>query len=361
MKKKDLEKQKNLTSKERKELRRKELEVQESKKPIEKNDEVNFDDSIETQDLSLVSTAEVGAVDLGTSANSFTRSRILFIIFSGLLAIALILTAIFVPISVANRRYAHILNPQGERAPVVSFILSNGERVSIVVYDHIAPHTATNFIYLARIGFFNGTIIFDTSNNFVRFGQFEDDTFRNFRTTNSDFLARNNTIEILANNVTIEQFQVNNIFDFSIISEPATNNALRETDRGIVSSMHNFSGVDFQISTNNNATLILNDNRPGSTATFVPQGIPFGRLTGESLAVVDAIVAAPQNQTSRHFFFSPPIETIYIANTRVYNLDFWGKWRTFNWSTYFTQNSIAIQWRGATSWRRARCPLSMHP
>ena len=343
--------QNNLTAAERKEKRRLEQEKQSLRSSVAKKDDSATFKSNAASDASQESVSDaVGAVETGFGQRELNRKKFWVIFTVGAMALIMILFAILVPFVIApNLRFRDIEHP------VIVFTLSNGDRIEIVVYENVMPHTASNFIHLARIGFFNDTIIFDATNGFVRFGQFEDATFNNHRTLNPDFLRRVNDITLPQEYVDRDTFD--SPFDFRI--NETAQPGLRANDRGRVSLIHNFSGTDFQISTRMNAVTLQQTSRPGANDTLDLQGRVFGHVTNSSLDALDRInlLAQPHDaRVSDHPFFTPTSEIIYIRRTNWYNLDFWGKWRTFNWDEHFgrVENRAAISWHGGSGWGNPR-------
>jgi len=351
MKKKNRYQQNTLTAKERKEQRRL-AEEKQSKKS----------DAVATTELkSEVKKSEpesdvIGAVETGFGQAVMSRNKLWVIIAAGFMALIMILFAILIPTVIApSVRFGNIPHT------VVVFQLSTREQIEIIVYDDAMPHTATNFVHLARMGFFNDTVIFDTSYNFVRFGQYEDTTFRNFRTRNQSFINRNVRNMTLPDRFHGEQFfDGDSPFDFRINETPISYRVA--TRPGYISAMHTFSGTDFQISAgdinSDQARTSLPNNRTGQTDSLDVGGRVFGHVTPTSMEVIERIAARDnRGVSSAHPFFIPPREAIRIVNTRVYNLDFWGKWRTFSWDNYFQWNSelqshaSIISWVGGSSWR----------
>jgi len=367
MKNKKEPQQNTLTSAQRKELRRQELEKQTSNGAAAKTQE--------PQDLPIAPKPEeqsdvIGAVETGFGQSTLSRNKLWIIITAAVAALIMILFAILIPFVIAPRlRYSHI-----PHHAVVEFTLNTRDpntnardRIAIVVYHGEVPHTSINFIHLARMGFFNDTIIFDTSHNFVRFGQYEDATFRSFRTRNEDFINRNarHMARPLAYHnwnpeehaTQIRPFDGDSPFDFRITQDSNVSH-LRDTNEGVVSLMTQFSSTDFQISLGSfggiQPLVQLPTHRQPSTDTPLNlTGRPFGHVTSDTMPVVQRIAQMAQvdSAAAPHPFFRPPQESVRIVSTRVYNIDFWGKWRTFSWNDYFAENRDDFSWVGGSSFR----------
>ncbi|MCL2847840.1 MAG: peptidylprolyl isomerase [Firmicutes bacterium] len=373
MKKKKQDKAKVLTANERKELRRKELEMKQGKSAKliykkETQDELvtsqvvfggEFSENAQDSNIAAFSNNEnFGANDNITTANGTAtatknppnlKTLITIMVVSVFLIAGLIVSAILVPRCLYNP-FTHIENP------VVRFTLNTGEQIDIVVFENEVPHAATNFLYLARIGFFNDTIIFDSTHYTVRFGQFEDNTFRSFRTTNQSFL--NGLPPRYLPSLTPERAnhatQNWSPFDYRVALDVGTEALFniggvqrrnRFNERGLVSAINSLSHTEFQIATVPNAIPnIMQSHRPANTPgggrTLNMPGRFIGEVTGSSLEVLDRIANLPQQASgiSPHPLFRPPVEeggsNIYIRSTEVLNENTDG-WRNFSWDEYF--------------------------
>jgi len=359
--KKKQNKAKALTANERKELRRKELEKEQgrsSKQHATTSATVQSDwsnDFAETPTNTQDTSQTFDLASDGTAvATKPPRKHFWWIIITAVFLAAILITmGILIPtVIMRDDEWSHIPNP------VVVFTLNTGEQIEIIVWERELPHAATNFLHLARIGFFNDTILFDTTHNFVRFGQFEDNTFRNFRTANQRFLngLRSRDMPTLPDTHANHATQNWSPFDYRIAQDTEStatevHNGIqrrnRFNERGFVSNIFNMSGTEFQIATRYDAIVQQQSNRPATvTGTRDMRGRFIGEVTGDSLYVLDRIVGLEQEMTE-HPFFNPPVENggnIYIRSTRIHNLSFWGKWRTFNWDRYFIGPPSRVTW-----------------
>lgn len=101
-------------------------------------------------------------------AEQSARHRNYFI--TVIVALALIITvAVAVPVVMS-------CNYMFEDNPVAVFEFESGGKIYKVEYEIFitdCPNAANNFIYLASIGFFDGTIVYDTQNEQVRIGGYD--------------------------------------------------------------------------------------------------------------------------------------------------------------------------------------------
>jgi len=368
------EKRNILTSKERKEQRRQEELKASGKKPASPSSSDNQEvlqtnPVIEPDEPSGV----VGAVETGFGQTTFNRNKLWIIITAGVMALIMVLFAILIPTVIApsmrfrDTHHAVVVFTLNTRDPVTN----RRDRIEIIVYQDVVQHTSINFIHLARMGFFNDTIIFDTTGNFVRFGQFEDNTFTNFRTRNEEFIRRSvrnmprPSYDRDETQMTQGNFTGDSPFDYRITGDTGEAGHL-STGAGVISLMHTFSGTDFKISAGNldggPPIADIRDNRPPHTATLNMPGRPFGHITIDTMPVVIRLAQMNTMQNSPHRFFTPPQtengESVRIVSTNVYNIDFWGKWRTFNWNEYFSrpENAGSINMVGGSGWHAPNDP-----
>lgn len=132
-----------------------------------------------------------------------TRNRILLIAVPVILAIIIIVSVVIPVWFYSDYRYA--------KNPVVVMNLSNGMTLKYEVYAADAPNLATNFLFLCRIGYFDGNIIFDTQQLLVRFGGYyiEDGKYAHRKDDNALISATSKYFKDNANKETQFKYKVN--------------------------------------------------------------------------------------------------------------------------------------------------------
>ena len=363
MKKKKIEQQKSLTAKERKELRR---ANDPSYDKSVKKDEVILDNDaefeVDVDDEALVADEPVKK---GFKA-FFKKDNALFVAIASVgafFAVALIIIgSMFYPVFYPLIRYRDIDNP------VAVIRLSTGERIELVILEDQVPNASTMFIYLARIGFFDGVIIHDTTNNYVRFGQHTNpDALNSFQYMRSRDTSFTNRIEDIT---PPENAMGSSKFDFRMqdsrenhdSNNAAATHVNKFDQEGWISLVYSLSGVDFQINAVTGSQHTIPPINPGPQAqTKNLLARPFGHTFDErSTEVVQRIAKLPKiEDAARHNFWRMPnnnpdphtqsnIQAIRIRDIRIHNLDYWGKWRTFNWDNYFQPADAIhrVNWHG---------------
>lgn len=97
-------------------------------------------------------------------------AKIIITVIVAVVGVGGILAGILVPIALGTREFTDEegVNPQA------TIRLSNGMELNFDIYESDCPNAATNFIWLASIGYFNDVILFDSQQGFVRFGGWTD-------------------------------------------------------------------------------------------------------------------------------------------------------------------------------------------
>lgn len=242
-----------------------------------------------------------------------------------LLAAALIATAIALPVVMARRKYAYV------GRPVAEISLDNGMTLTFEIFEDSCPVAATNFLYLARIGYFDGTIIFDSQNNWVRFGGFEDTASRSQRRNNEAFCDGVSDVP--------RDDDGDGAFTYRLKSDTSSDAKNLTRQAGVLSFMYGETATEFQVAAIDNAQT----NRPGSSSSLSLTAV--GRaLDDETLMNIAAIAALSRLESSAdghtlHSYWRAPVTSsesvtlIRIQSVKLYNLSK-AKWKHFNFTTY---------------------------
>ncbi|MDE7394977.1 MAG: peptidylprolyl isomerase, partial [Clostridiales bacterium] len=159
----------SLTAKERKELRRAEREKANKKSKEDRAPEV---ESVEpTEGGEAVAPQE-----------KINKKSLWILICSVTLGLLIILLAILLPFVIKN---------DNSKYPRAVIKLRDGRQIEMVIWEEDCPIAATNFIFLAKIGFFDGTIFYDVKpeRNYMRIGNFTGYSSNENKTDNEAFLA----------------------------------------------------------------------------------------------------------------------------------------------------------------------------
>lgn len=312
-------KKNSLTSKERKELRQGGGDKK-SKKLIE---EPVYDEN---------GVAIVQAKDPKIAA----RKR-MFIGIALLVAAVLVITSLILAFTVIpNTIYSHIDNP------VAVIYLDNGDTIEFEIFETEVPDQATNFLYLCKIGFFDDTIIFDTTSEYVRFGQYE--SYDSYKSENIEFLA---TVDDI-----VPSYSGADIFDYRMKNSDSSSTSTGYIDKssevGYLSLCEDISGTEFQICTSKNEQQVINA-KDGSSDQLDMSGYSLGQcLNEQSRTVCEKIAAMEVNVDNGHNYWTGPAETIKITKVKLYNMDS-EKWDDFNWTEYFDDDTSKVYWYYGTS------------
>ncbi len=248
------------------------------------------------------------------------RKTVLVITAVILAAVILITTAILLPILFTTvYRYRDINNP------VARMELSNGMVLEYEIFEDTCPIAASNFIFLARIGYFDNTIIFDSQNNWVRFGGYETETAH--RSANKTFT---DTVE------GINKYP-NSKFGYRLKADTSSEAKMYD-QKGILAFLYNDTATEFQVAAIDGAQLTVQ-----GTYSKEYRVTACGRAFEESMPYIEEIAAMARNEQSQHSTWKAPQPTITIKKVKLYNLDR-KKWKHFGFDDYFYGNSYISNW-----------------
>lgn len=245
----------SLTAKERKEIRQKEQEKK-LKKEKKKGHVLGYEAREKSQDLDV---PDASTQDEAVVKPAMSPARLAMMIAVPALALILILFSILLPVYIIPvSTMARVDNP------VARVHLSNRMVLDFQVFEDEVPVPATNFIFLARQGYFDGAIIFDIQNGFARFGGFRDNSFFH-RERDYNFMSNFRGL-----NIGSDWAAGRNIFSYRIsgsgnlVTNHGIENRYRET--GFLSFLPN-SATEFQIALRRDADIYAeNDNLGARTA-----------------------------------------------------------------------------------------------
>ncbi len=231
------------------------------------------------------------------------------------LAVALILTAVLLPVLSPAFAYRKVNNP------VAVIYLSNGETLEFEVYEKEVPIAATNFLYLAKNNYFNGSIIFDRQNNYIRFGGFYDTEY-NHRETDEAFSAKFTDIT--------KSPSAKYKFQYRLSADTSSWAKFGQTE-GYLSFIQNSSSTEFQICTVSGSPLTATNGENTRTVN----AISFARnLNKNVMEKLTELYAGMENTVSHGNYWKYPAPVVKIDRIKLYNMDK-AKWKNFNFDEYF--------------------------
>lgn len=258
------------------------------------------------------------------------------LILAGVLAIALIFVAIFVPVYYSS-------NYLYEDNPIVEIRLSNGMTLKYKIYAEDTPRVANNFLFLAEMGYFDGNVIHDNSNSWVRFGGYyideEDTSDLSHRTADTDFIAKTSSyFSDHSGEKTQYKYQLNR--DTTAIA--TKDDAIAKY--GLFGQYSAYSN-DYSILGKVGAQSVITDT---SYITTTIDPIYMGKAYDESTeANIEAILAMGKTDEYYRDAFQLPVdnEIITIKKVKIFNYEpVYGD----NYEDYLEDNSyISSAWSGS--------------
>ena len=249
--------------------------------------------------------------------------KLFIIITSVTMGVILLTLGILLPI-LLNDEYTDDANA----TPYAVMKLSNGMEIRYEIWEKTCPIASTNFIYLANMGYFDGTVIFDNSGGFVRFGGWQ-----------ADGLHRGDSNTAFTDKITLpvandDKNYNSNKFGYRLKEDTAQSS--HKDDIGVLSFAYDRSATEFQVSGSNSLSHAF-DGGQWEIA-------PFGMVAdAQSLANIKAIVALENSSSyapTGHAFNAPVVNgnLITITSVRVYK-KYKAKWESFSFIKYFKNDS----------------------
>lgn len=215
------------------------------------------------------------------------------------------------------------------------------------LFEDECPAGVTNFCYLASIGFFDGTVIYDTQNKRVRFGGYEkqkDDKGNDkyvHRANNEEFVtAHLDDFDLIANPDRVTENNHSKLFKYSLKND---NTKLNEYDKLFTLNASTYSGTMaatvFQIfgdadtvgDSNRNKDVLTNASG-GSTRTYsvYPIGQPL-KDDKKTCEAINAILNLKTVDTKVNTYYLPPEKTVTIESVKIYNFGEKNKWNNLQY------------------------------
>ena len=250
----------------------------------------------------------------------------LFIMITSIaLGVVLLTLGIFLPI-ILNDEFTDDLNA----TPYAVMKLSNGMEIRYEIWEKDCPIASTNFIYLANIGYFDGTVIFDATGGLVRFGGWQADG--NHRgDSNTAFTDR----ITLPNDQNGKNYNSNK-FGYRLKAD--TNRSSQKDDIGVLSFAYERSATEFQIA----ASVNPSHSFDGEQWEIAPFGMVADPQSLDNIKIIYDLDKSGTYAPTGHSFQAPANngELITINSVRVYK-KYKAKWQNFNFVEYFKNDSTS--------------------
>ncbi len=337
MKKKD---NYSLTAKERKALRRGGNE----KKIVSRRGEPIASNAAETP---VAVPGESGAVA--------TKRRIWVPVTCAVVALVLILTAVILLVIVPTYK---------SKYPRAVIYLSDGRQLTMTIWEDECPIAATNFIFLAKIGFFDGTIIYDVhhnnstasdkiDHNYMRFGAFTDYSSNATRYTDEKFLKSipRSIFNVVNVDSQYKPAASSNLFGYRLLKDRLNGAAAARYINPYVVSYNIDNSADYVINLAENNTVIDRDLFTSATSSLVA----FGSFDDEeSQKILDEIYSRDTIANTGIEGAFGLTERISITKIKLVNLNR-KKWKNFEFVSYMkTAYKTSVDSEGSSAfsaWR----------
>lgn len=313
----------SLTAKERKALRRE----QEKKK----------DTTVSTTDVAARENAEQAMV--AAQKSNKRSAALIFAIVA--ISVVLILTAVLTPV------IAFVVNPyRGMDIVVARFKLSNGMTLEYEIQESEYDIAATNFIFLAKNGYFDNTVFYDAQNGWLRFGGYEAQPSSNY--TSSDFNRtkhHKDNADYCQNFAPLDNKRFERVtykFGYRLRADRNGTDAKLLEQEGVLAFLYSDTATEFQMSYMPQATNLINNlGSNGNVTTNELNPTMVGKAlndeTLENIKAISAMAKLNENMTSG-YMWRPPTPDIMIESVKVFNLD-GAKWDKFDFIEYVREDT----------------------
>lgn len=282
------------------------------------------------------------------------RSRKTAVIMGAVICVAvlLILAGLLVPVITL------MVNPyRGYDDVIARFKLSNGMTLEYVIEEDNYDTAATNFIFLAKNGYFDNTVFFDAQEGWLRFGGYESQPRISAGSSSSYESTRHHAqnekycskFKALANS----SFSTPTLkFGYKLRADANGEKQSLLEQIGVLTYLYSDSSTEFQFSYTaqaNNQVETMDSSGKKSRITLEPTMV--GRALNDK--TIDNIIAIaqtarPNESISTGALWRPPAPDVYIETVKVYNLDS-SKWRDFDFISYMggkdsSNNNRLVGW-----------------
>lgn len=268
-------------------------------------------------------------------------------------SVVLILVAILAPV------IAYLVNPYRDNQNVIArFNLSNGMTLEYVIEEKDYDTAATNFIFLAKNGYFDNTVFFDAQKGWLRFGGYDaqptitgannDYDKTKHRSRSYEYCSKFNAIP---NSAFVYDDKDNMLdkFSYKLRPDDKGTNASLLGHIGVLAYLYSDMSTEFEFAyaanaTNDIETLNSSGNISTTDLEATRVGFALNDQTIENLAAI-AETAQLNTNISSGYRWRPPTPNIYIESVKVYNLD-GSKWKNFDFINYMNSNGKISGWSG---------------
>lgn len=277
-------------------------------------------------------------------------AKIIITVIVAVVGVGGILAGILVPIALGTREFTDEegVNPQA------TIRLSNGMELNFDIYESDCPNAATNFIWLASIGYFNDVILFDSQQGFVRFGGWTDAKKEDGTPVHRGDDDKNFTGKISFSEWTGTDGKVNNYdknkFGYRLREDTAKRDLTGQV--GALSFCYERSATEFTLTADESYSLTIDGDDNGATSTrqswkVAPFGFASNSKTIENIRAIESL-SRDDGTAFNHKYFRAPLDSdglIKIKSVKVVK-KYSGKWKKFDFVRYVNSGGT----KKTTSW-----------
>ena len=295
---------------------------------------VNEMSSRERRELRRTEEATARGEYVMTDAEYAERKRRVRIFATAAIIVAVLLIAAGVVIPCAMAA-----NYMFERNPVAVFTFEAGGetyKVEYEIYAEDCPNAANNFMYLASIGFFDGVIVFDTQESQVRFGGYTDPTYDEEK-GEWDYEHRSDDLWFaskLKDDFDPDRYEDGDDPDIFKYRIKADKNGIDYTDAELLLCANVGSGAlsatEFQFSCSRSsdaANLMPEPGSRGDAKRLELEGFGAPLHEDEAREIFGVILSLPKYESSEgeaeyaRGYFRAPKQTVTLKSVKMYNYD----------------------------------------
>lgn len=254
-------------------------------------------------------------------------------------AVLAIVAALLIPV------ISYFVNPySGYKTVVARFELSNGMTLEYEIDEQEYDIAATNFIFLAKNGYFDNTVFFDASSGWLRFGGYEaQPSVTVGQSSNYDFTHHHShNKQYCANFAALptSRFRDETVtYKFGYKLRADTNGTKTDLLRdGALTFLYGDMSTEFQFLYDkaNMTDLAVRKDNSGNLVTETLEwtlvGFPLNDETVNNILTIVA-TAEKNDLITSGYQWEPPTPNIYIKTVKLYNLDK-SKWKNFDFIDY---------------------------
>ena len=275
-------------------------------------------------------------------AASQTRSRRSAVVIGVIVgaAVLAILLALLIPV------IALLVNPYSKYDSVIArFKLSNGTVLEYEIDEEKYDTAATNFIFLAKNGYFDNTVFFDAQSGWLRFGGYDAQPVSTTISSTSSYDSTHHRSDNKAycaafKALPTSRFKDENVsYKFGYKLRVDNHSDKQELLKaGVLTYLYSDTSTEFQFLYDKDNMTNLVRRRDGSgnlsaeTFEVTMVGYALNDKTINNLSAI-AATAADNDRITNGYLWKPPTPNIYIDSVKVYNLSR-SKWRNFDFIDY---------------------------